>query len=106
VLLRRLESAETDQVIGALRELAARPLFGDLYAVDIGNVMSRKDVNSVAFATSTMITLKSPQALPYLVDALLHDSSDVRTSAHRGLCLLSGIDLGPDYEPWKDWLDE
>ena len=59
--------------------------------------------NSALYGKNFKVTR---EAVTYLVTSLASSNPAVREKAHALLVRMTGQEMGPDYEAWKDWWDK
>jgi len=105
-LAARLDSGEEAQVLDAIRRFSERPFYRHEIALLLAGALDheRSDVRLVA--CDALRRLRSSAAVPALAAQLYGSDEEVRQSAWRALCELTGEDLPLDARAWSSYVDD
>jgi HEAT repeat protein len=99
-VLLRIERARGVEFARAARLALEHRLFRDRLAEAFALALSRRDVEEVLLAARALEELRSPAALPGLVECLERDEARVREAAWRALRAITGAELPADSDFW------
>lgn len=102
--LRLLADGPPVEVARILKDLVQRTHHRHEVAPKVAAVLRRPEVDLVALACAVLGHLRSPLAVPQLVEALEHPDARVRREAHRALLKTTGQKLPPDAAQWRTWI--
>jgi len=100
-VLDQLASNAPKQVLAALAEAAAHPLFAERTAPWAVDALASTNTLLRISAADALARLDSPLAYPALVEALDDFDTDVAQAAHRSLMRLSGLALDASAPAWR-----
>ncbi len=102
-LIDRLYEGTVQQRIYAIRELSGIALGrGDVVGAVLG-FTNDEDAQIRKEACTALGTMKSTEAVPYLIDSLDDSDEGVRAVAHKALHKITGENLPLERVAWKDW---
>ena len=87
-----------------LQEIGSHRLYRDKLAEGILPCLDREESDLVVMTCAVLGHLGSSAVVPELVRQLEADSARVRESAEEALKKITGMDLGPDPDLWRDLL--
>jgi len=87
----------------AIRELSAHPLFGTTGAELLAEGLEPQDEHVRVLTCEGLTRLGHPAAIPLLIEALDDMDETAHVAAHGALAELTGLDHGPERDPWIDW---
>lgn len=96
----RLRSTDPREVHAAMAILVRHPLFRDSITAELGPLASHDDAVVAAAACRALARLRSPGAIPWLVEALADEDEARRKQAGDVLREWTGLDLPPDHQEW------
>jgi HEAT repeat protein len=96
----RLRSTDPREVHAAIGALVRHPLFRDSITSELGPLASHDDAVVAAATCRALARLRSPVAIPWLVEALADEDEGRRKQAARVLRELTGLDLPDDHQVW------
>lgn len=100
-LHRAIEIRVPEQSIRAARTLAERPWFRHTSSREVATLCSAEDPNLVRQACVVLRELKSPAAVPFLLDALASAEEGSRDALRGTLVAITGRDLPADTAKWR-----
>jgi len=89
----------------ALNELATHRLFRHSIAAALSPLFDSRRNDIVLLCCSAAYSLRSRAVLPGLVQSLSHPDARIQNKALQGLTLITGIDLPPSADAWREALD-
>lgn len=100
------EGEDPEAISTGLRELAAHALFRDALTDEIRALLWHEHTEVMTLACSTLAHLGSRRAIAPLIDALDAEDEIRVKAAHEALRALTGCDLPPESDRWRDTLLE
>ncbi|MBL8858536.1 MAG: HEAT repeat domain-containing protein [Planctomycetes bacterium] len=100
-LAREIDSAEPALAVESVREFAAHGLFRHDAARAIVRMCLRTDADIVRQGCLVLSDLRSPAAIPGLLDALQSEDASIREAARATLSAITGLQLAPDGPAWR-----
>lgn len=100
-VLGQLSSNAQRQVVAALEESAAHPLFADRTAPWAVDALRATSPTVRRAAAAALARLDCPLAYPALIESLDDDDTQVAEAAHNALMSLSGRSLAPQADVWR-----
>jgi len=98
--LDRLRSVDPREIHAAMAALVRHPLFRDSISDELGPLASHEDSVVASSACRALARLRSPAAIPWLIEVLADDDEARRKHAADVLRGLTGLDLPPDHQAW------
>ena len=95
-----LQSEDLASVINAVGLLCHRPLFKNHMAVTLSSLLWNADPELVQVVCAALEQIKSPRAVPLLVERLAFEEDEATEAVRRALHALTGLDLPPEHETW------
>ncbi|MFT5049684.1 MAG: hypothetical protein ACI8QZ_001077 [Chlamydiales bacterium] len=99
-----LHGDDAGDVAAALNELATHRLFRHGIAEALSPLLASPHNETVLLSCSAAYSLRSPAALPGLIECLDHPDERIQISALRGLTAITGIDLPRQADSWHQAL--
>lgn len=99
-LLVRIERGRGLEFVRAAREALEHRLFRDRIAEAFAHGLVRQNGEEVLLSCRALEQLRSPLAVPSLVECLEHNDPLVRTAAWKALRAITGMDLPPEANSW------
>jgi hypothetical protein len=101
-LLARVERGRGLEFVRAAREALGHRLFRNRIAESFAQALRRGSGEEARLACSALEQLRSPVAVPALVECLQRDDALVRQRAWRALRAITGVELPPESDSWAD----
>ena len=98
---RDLQGSDPVKITQAISQVSRQRLRRHQLAARLAECLTLDDPALVKTACEGLSQLRSPAAIPDLVESLEHDDWAVRQAALRALCRITGRQLPPDPELWR-----
>lgn len=96
----RIERGRGQEFVRAAAAVLEHRLFRYRMAESFAQALQRTNVEEVRLACRALEQLRSPVAVPELVQCLERDESSVRMAAYRALRAITGVALPPEADSW------
>jgi hypothetical protein len=100
-LLGSLAGLEPAELVVALGELTRHPLYRHEVAVEVAALLERSESEVKNLVFSALWRLRSPRAVPLLLEQLHSEDEDLRSRVHELLGALTGLRLPAQASSWK-----
>ncbi len=96
-----IESRNPATALDGVRELAGHALFRHDAARAIGFLLADPHADLVAQACVVLTEIRSPAAIPALIEALSSEDASIREAARAALAAITNLELAPDATAWR-----
>jgi len=96
----KIGSGDPAEAVAAIAEICQRPLFRHRLSEELGRALASARIEIALAACAALSQLRSPLAVPALVEALRRPEESVRAAASTALHAITGLELPADFNVW------